>query len=153
VNEVEYVSRCLINTEDVRYWIERNEEFLDSGLLMTVRKQDTDGSTCPTEESTPMVYRSASPNGSPFPPSSTRLLELVKSSQFMFLHRRTQTYLSVHTSVEIRTSNCIIWKIGQSTHPRLGWVEAVSQLVETPRYNPEGRGFVFRCCQWKFSLI
>jgi hypothetical protein len=26
------------------------------------------------------------------------------------------------------------------------------QLVKALRYNPEGRGFDSRCCQWNFSL-
>ena len=29
---------------------------------------------------------------------------------------------------------------------------AVAQLVEAPRYKPEGRGFRSRCCHWNFPL-
>jgi hypothetical protein len=31
-------------------------------------------------------------------------------------------------------------------------VHAVAQLVESPRYKPEGRGFDSRWCHWNFSL-
>ena len=58
---------CVINTEDLRYWIEGNEVFHDTDPLMTVRNQDTDGRTCSTEGSTPILYRSASLSGSLFP--------------------------------------------------------------------------------------
>ena len=152
VIKVEYVSCCVISTEYLRYWIEGNKVSYDTGSVMTVCKQDKEGRRCWTEEPTPMVYRSASPSDSSFPPSSIRLLELVKPSQCMFLHRRSQTYISVHTSVQIRTHDLNIWKIVQSTHPEGGWGETVSQLVETMRYNPEGRGFDFRWCHWKFLL-
>ena len=119
VIKVECVSCCVINTEWLRYWIEGNEVSHDTGPLMTVHKQDTDGRTCSTEESTPMVYKSASPSGSSFPPSSIRLLELAKPAHCMFLHR-TQTYISVHTSVQIRTHELNVWKIVQNTHPTVG---------------------------------
>jgi hypothetical protein len=32
------------------------------------------------------------------------------------------------------------------------WGHAVAQLVEAPRYKPEGRGFDSRWCHWDFSL-
>jgi len=53
---------------------------------------------------------------------------------------------------------CMTFMVSYVTHFWLKlllllWLgHAVSQLVETLRYKPEGRGLDSRCCHWNFSF-
>jgi len=68
-----------------------------------------------------------------------------------------QCYMSVSTLQEYCVLHrYILWRLNvvgnNKTHldPHVGY--AVAQLVEAPRYKPEGRGFDSLWCYWNFSL-
>jgi len=46
--------------------------------------------------------------------------------------------------------HALLLNISVDTCRKVGYV--VAQLVEAPRYKPEGRGFDSRLCHWNFSM-
>jgi hypothetical protein len=112
VIEVEYMCYYMIIREYLKHWTEGNDLLHVTGTLMTAHIEDADSRTCPTKD----VHQSTAT--SHFTPSFIQLLGLFRPSQCLCLHRRKQTQKSACVSLEIRTHDINIWKIGQITHLR-----------------------------------
>jgi hypothetical protein len=69
-------------------------------------------------------------------------MPVLDSPVFIFLRQPTKFLKIYFIVIDIQINNTIHCLMGH----------AVAQLVEAPRYKPEGRWFDSRWCQWNFLL-